>query len=157
MSETETYEQSGDHASASEIEVQRRPHKGGKGGHHVREELTPLTYLQACPLAVTCFRHQSCYEFCERPCLSGSMHTWRGCWLRPTKIKNCWGTWRTIIGHGCTCARQKWRCFKGGWPRHYNGERGLIPSISWPRLHWRTKALNSLATAQIPRNFEHFG
>ena len=58
MSETETdYEQSDDRESTPEVEVQRRPHRGGKGGHHVREEPTSLTYLQACPLAVTCFRH----------------------------------------------------------------------------------------------------
>ena len=85
------------------------------------------------------------------------MHTWRGCWLRPTKRRNCWGTWRTIIGQECTCARQKWRCSKGGWRRHKKGERGLIPYISWPRHHWRTKALNNSASAQIPKNFEHFG
>ena len=65
MLETKTdYEQSDDHESTLEVEVQRR--RGGKGGHHVREEPTSLTYLQACPLAVTCFRYQSCYEFCER-------------------------------------------------------------------------------------------
>ena len=46
MSETETnYEQSDDQTSASEIEVQRRPHKGGKGGHHKREEPTSLAEL----------------------------------------------------------------------------------------------------------------
>ena len=66
MSETETYEQSDDQSSASEIEVQRRPHKGGKGGHHRREEPTSLTELQACPMAVSCFQYMSCYEFCER-------------------------------------------------------------------------------------------
>ena len=67
MSETETnYEQSDDHESASEFEVQRRPHKGGKSGHHRREEPTSLTDLQACPIAVSCFRYMSCYEFCER-------------------------------------------------------------------------------------------
>ena len=67
MSETETnYEQSDDQASASEFEVQRRPHKGGKGGHHKREEPTSLTDLQACPMAVSCFQYMSCYEFCER-------------------------------------------------------------------------------------------
>ena len=67
MSETETnYEQSDDHASASEFEVQRRPHKGGRGGHHRREEPTSLIDLQACPMAVSCFRYMSCYEFCER-------------------------------------------------------------------------------------------
>ena len=55
------------------------------------------------------------------------------------------------------CARQRWKCFKGGWPRHKKGERGPIPSISWLRPHWRIKALNSPATTQIPRNFENFG
>ena len=34
MSETETYEQSDDHSSSTEVEVQRRSHKGGKDGHH---------------------------------------------------------------------------------------------------------------------------
>ena len=63
MSETETYEQSDDQSSASEIEVQRRPHKGG---HHKREEPTYLVELQACPMAVTCFQYMSCFEFCER-------------------------------------------------------------------------------------------
>jgi len=44
MSETETdYEQSDDRESTPEVEVQRR--RGGKGGHHVREEPTSLTYL----------------------------------------------------------------------------------------------------------------
>ena len=67
MSETETdYEQSDDHESTPEIEIQRRPHRGGKSGHHKREEPTSLTDLQACPLAVTCFHYLSCYEFCER-------------------------------------------------------------------------------------------
>ena len=66
MSETETYEKSDDQSSASEIEVQRRPHKGGKGGDHRREEPTSLADLQACPMAVTCFQYMSCYEFCER-------------------------------------------------------------------------------------------
>lgn len=65
MSETETYEQSDDQALASEIEVQRRPHKG-KGGHHRREEPTSLTGLQDCPMAVSCFQYMSCYEFCEK-------------------------------------------------------------------------------------------
>ena len=61
MSETETdFEQSDDRESTPEVEALRRPHRGGKGGQHVREEPTSLAYLQACPLAVTCFRHQSC-------------------------------------------------------------------------------------------------
>jgi len=67
MSETETdYEQSEDLESTPEVEVPRRHHRGGKGGQHVREEPTSLAYLQVCPLAVTCFRYQSCYEYCER-------------------------------------------------------------------------------------------
>ena len=49
MSETETYEQSDDQLSATEIEEQRQPHRGGKGGHHKREEPTSLIELQACP------------------------------------------------------------------------------------------------------------
>ena len=48
--------------SSSEVHAPRRPHKGGK---HIREEPTSLAKLQACPLAVTCFQHQSCYQFCE--------------------------------------------------------------------------------------------
>lgn len=67
MSETETdYEQSDDRESTPEVEIQRRPHRGGKSCHHVREEPTSLTYLQACPLGVTCFHYHSCYQFCER-------------------------------------------------------------------------------------------
>lgn len=67
MSETETdYEQSDDRESTPEVEVPRRHHRGGKGGQHVREEPTSLAYFQACSLAVTCFRYQSCYEYCER-------------------------------------------------------------------------------------------
>ena len=66
MSETETYEQSDDQSSAVEIEEQRQPRKGGKGGHHKREEPTYLIELQACPMAVSCFQYMSCYEFCER-------------------------------------------------------------------------------------------
>ena len=56
MSETEIdYEQSDDRESTPEVEVPRRHHRGGKGGQHVREEPTSLAYLQACPLAVSCF------------------------------------------------------------------------------------------------------
>lgn len=66
MSDTETYEQSDDHSSSTEIEEQRRPRRGGKGGHHKREEPTSLAELQACPLAVSCFRYMSCYQFGER-------------------------------------------------------------------------------------------
>lgn len=48
--------------SPTEIHAPRRPHKGGK---HIREEPTTLVELQTYPLTITCFQHQSCYEFCE--------------------------------------------------------------------------------------------
>ena len=48
--------------SPTEIHAPRRPHKGGK---HIREEPTSLAKLLACPLAITCFQHQSCFQFCE--------------------------------------------------------------------------------------------
>jgi len=66
MSTTETYEQGDDRSSSTEVEVQRRPRRGGKGGHHKREEPTSLAELQACPMAVNCFRYMSCFQFCER-------------------------------------------------------------------------------------------
>ena len=66
MSTTETYEQSDDRSSSTEVEVQRRPRRGGKGGHHKREEPTSLTELQACPLAVSSFQYMACYQFYER-------------------------------------------------------------------------------------------
>ena len=40
-----------------------RPRKSGK---HVREEPITLRALHACPLAMQCFEHQSCYEFCQK-------------------------------------------------------------------------------------------
>ena len=48
--------------SSVERHRQRNPHKGGK---IIREEPTNLRELQACPLAVSCFRHHGCFEFCE--------------------------------------------------------------------------------------------
>jgi len=48
--------------SLTEVHAPRRPHKGGK---HIRQEPTTISELQACPLAITCFKYQSCYEFCE--------------------------------------------------------------------------------------------
>jgi len=49
--------------SSGERNVQpRRPHKGGK---IIREEPISMNELLACPLATTCFRYQSCFEFCE--------------------------------------------------------------------------------------------
>ncbi len=66
MSDTETYEQGDDHSSSTEVEVQQRPRKGGKGGQHRRQEPTSLAELQACPLAMNGFRYMSCFQFCER-------------------------------------------------------------------------------------------
>ena len=69
MSETESvYEQEYDSDSTPEVNVPnvpRRYHKGRKSGQHVREEPTSLAQLQACPLAMDCFRCQSCYQYCE--------------------------------------------------------------------------------------------
>ena len=48
--------------SSTELNVSRRPRKGGR---HVREEPTSLTQLQACPLAMTSFQKQSCFQYCE--------------------------------------------------------------------------------------------
>ena len=55
-----SYEQDSD--STTELHAPRRPRKGGK---HVREEPTSLTELQACPLAISCFQQQSCFQYCE--------------------------------------------------------------------------------------------
>ena len=51
-----------DSDSTTELHAPRRPHKSGR---HVREEPTSLAELQACPLAMACFREQSCFQFCE--------------------------------------------------------------------------------------------
>jgi len=51
-----------DSDSSKEIHAPRRPHKSGK---HNYKERTSLTQLLACPLTVTCFQHQSCYQFYE--------------------------------------------------------------------------------------------
>ena len=48
--------------SPTEMHAPRIPHKGGK---HVWEEPTSLSELQACPLAITCFQQQFCFQFCE--------------------------------------------------------------------------------------------
>src|SRR3984885_11736515 len=64
MSDTESYEPSDDHSSATEVVVQQRFPK--KGGHHRRQEPTSLAALQACPLAMNGFRYMSCFQFCER-------------------------------------------------------------------------------------------
>jgi len=49
--------------SSRERNVQsRKPHKGGK---IIREEPISTSELLACPLASTCLRYQSYFEFCE--------------------------------------------------------------------------------------------
>jgi len=49
--------------SSRERNVQsRKPKKCGK---IIREEPINMSELLACPLAITCFRYQSCFEFCE--------------------------------------------------------------------------------------------
>jgi len=48
--------------SSREMHAPRRPHKGGK---HNQEEPTLLAKLLASPLTVTCFQHQSYYQFFE--------------------------------------------------------------------------------------------
>lgn len=48
--------------SSQEAHAPRKPHKVGK---HIWEEPNNLTELLAFPLVVTCFKHQSCYQFCE--------------------------------------------------------------------------------------------
>lgn len=49
--------------SSRERNIQQR--KPQKGGRIIREEPTSLRELQACPLAISCFKHQSCFGFCE--------------------------------------------------------------------------------------------
>jgi len=43
--------------------VHRRHHQSGR---HLRDEPNTLIELQACPLAMSCFQHLACYEFCQR-------------------------------------------------------------------------------------------
>ena len=57
------YEEETQSDSPTEGHAPRRHHRGGR---LIREEPTTLTELQACPLAMFCFQHQSCYEFCEK-------------------------------------------------------------------------------------------
>ena len=66
MSETESvYEQESGSDSTTEGNVPQRSHRVIKGGDHRREEPTSLARLQACPLAMDCFRYLSCFRFCE--------------------------------------------------------------------------------------------
>jgi len=39
--------------------------KPRKGGRIIREEATSLRELQAYPLSISCFKHHSCFGFCE--------------------------------------------------------------------------------------------
>lgn len=57
------YEEETHSDSPTEVHAPRRPHRGGK---HIREEPTTLAELLAYPLAISCFQHHSCYEFCEK-------------------------------------------------------------------------------------------
>ena len=57
------YEMETQSDSPMEEHAPRRPHRGGI---HIREEPVTLTELQAYPLAMFCFKHQSCYEFCQK-------------------------------------------------------------------------------------------
>ena len=41
---------------------ERRPHKGGR---IIRFEPTNTRELMASPMAVTCFKHVGCFDFCE--------------------------------------------------------------------------------------------
>lgn len=41
---------------------QRKPHKGGR---IIRKQPTSLRELQAFPLAISCFKDQACFGFCE--------------------------------------------------------------------------------------------
>jgi len=66
MSEMDSiYEQEYDSDSTTEINVPQRSHKIGKSGKQLREEPTSLAQLHICPLAMDCFRYQSCYHYCE--------------------------------------------------------------------------------------------
>ena len=49
--------------SSLENQAPTRDHKSGK---QIRDEPTTFTKLQACPLAMSCFQHLSCFQFCQR-------------------------------------------------------------------------------------------
>ena len=61
-SDYETREETLSVSSRDKNLQQRKPHKGGK---IIREELISMSELHACPLATSCFKHQSCFGFCE--------------------------------------------------------------------------------------------
>jgi len=52
------------HSDTSSGERAHRRHH--QSGRHLRDEPNTLTELQAYPLAVSCFQHLACYEFCQR-------------------------------------------------------------------------------------------
>ena len=52
------------HSDTSSGERAHRRHH--RSGRHLRDEPNTLTELQECPLAMSCFQHLACYEFCER-------------------------------------------------------------------------------------------
>jgi len=45
---------------------EQEPWRPRECGKHVREEPITLIELHDCPLAMQCFEHQSCYEFCQK-------------------------------------------------------------------------------------------
>lgn len=51
--------------SGSSVERRRQQRKPHKGGKITREEPTSLAELHASPLSISCFRHLSCFDFCE--------------------------------------------------------------------------------------------
>lgn len=65
MSSGHSYKYEAETESDSPLREQesQRPRKSGK---HVREEPITLIELHACPLAMQCFEHQSCYEFFQK-------------------------------------------------------------------------------------------
>ena len=59
------YETGEETLSDSSRETKLRPRRPHKGGKITKEEPISLRELLACPFAITCFKHQPCYDFCE--------------------------------------------------------------------------------------------
>ena len=65
MEQNSEFEYEEDTLSDSFRERNLQPRKPHKGGRIIREEPINMSELLVCPLATTCFRYQSCFEFCE--------------------------------------------------------------------------------------------
>jgi len=52
--------------SSSEEEERQPRRQTKKGGRIIKFQPTDTTKLMASPLAVSCFRHMGCFEFCQR-------------------------------------------------------------------------------------------